>query len=255
MTTELITEVKEGALWLTIDRQEKRNAMSADVVDAITAGLQRADTDPTIKWVVITGAGDKAFCSGADLQTGKSFEFDYSITSTAYANLLRRARATCTPIIARVNGACLAGGMGLLAMADIAVASPHATFGLPEVKVGVFPMQVLSVLQHLIPARILSEMCLTGEPLSAEQALGINLINHVSDPVDEKLSQVISQIGRNSPTAVRRGLYTMKRIPNMAFEESMAFTESQIGLVALTEDAREGMAAFREKRKPVWTGR
>ncbi len=240
---------------LTINRPERRNAMNPAVIDGLIAAFDEADANPDIRCIVLTGAGDKAFCSGADLQTGKSFVFDFSSPTISFANLLRRTRACCVPIIARVNGACMAGGMGLLAMADMAVASPHASFGLPEVKVGVFPMQVLSVLQHLIPERMLNEMCLTGDPISAAQALELGLINHIADPLDQKVDALVSGILRNSPTAIRRGLYTIKRIKNMSFEESMSFTESQIGLLSMTEDAREGLQAFLDKRKPVWTGR
>jgi enoyl-CoA hydratase/carnithine racemase len=149
----------------------------------------------------------------------------------------------------------MAGGMGLLSMCDMAVASSHAIFGLPEVKVGVFPAQVLSVLQHLIPRRTLVEMCITGEPISSAQALQFGLVNYVDDDVDAKLQWLIDRLLDKSPAAVRRGLYTMKHVETMAFEESMAFTESQIALFTLTEDAKEGQQAFQEKRKPVWTGK
>jgi enoyl-CoA hydratase/carnithine racemase len=159
------------------------------------------------------------------------------------------------PLIARVNGACMAGGMGLLAMCDMAVAAPHAVFGLPEVKVGVFPAQVLSVLGGLLPRRVLAEMCLTGEPVTAAQALELHLVNHIADDLDAGVDALLGRLLDKSPAAIRRGLYTMKTIEAMAFEESMAFTESQIGLFALTEDAAEGQRAFREKRAPQWTGR
>jgi enoyl-CoA hydratase/carnithine racemase len=148
----------------------------------------------------------------------------------------------------------MAGGMGLLAMCDLAVASSHAVFGLPEVKVGVFPAQVLSVLQHLIPRRTLVEMCITGEPITSAQALEYGLVNYVDDDVDAKLAWLLARMLDKSPAAVRRGLYTMKKVEAMAFEESMAFTESQIALFTLTDDAREGQKAFQEKRKPVWAG-
>jgi enoyl-CoA hydratase/carnithine racemase len=140
----------------------------------------------------------------------------------------------------------------------MAVAARHAVFGLPEVKVGVFPAQVLSVLQHLIPRRVLAEMCLTGEPITSAQALEFNLVNYVQTEdeadVDVRLQWLLDRLLDKSPAAIRRGLYTMKKIEAMAFEESMSFTESQIALFTLTEDAREGQKAFQEKRKPVWTG-
>ena len=128
-------------------------------------------------------------------------------------------------------------------------------FGLPEVKVGVFPAQVLTVLQHLIPRRQLAELCITGESIGSEQALDIGLVNYVADDLDAKLDWLLQRILDKSPAAIRRGLYTMKAIDTMAFEESMAFTESQIALFTLTEDAREGQAAFQQKRKPQWKGR
>jgi enoyl-CoA hydratase/carnithine racemase len=127
-------------------------------------------------------------------------------------------------------------------------------FGLPEVKVGVFPAQVLSVLQHLIPRRILSEMCLTGEPITSAQALEVGLVNYVDDDLDARLQWLLERLLDKSPAAIRRGLYTLKAVEAMAFEESMSFTESQIALFTLTEDAKEGQQAFKEKRKPNWAG-
>jgi enoyl-CoA hydratase/carnithine racemase len=149
----------------------------------------------------------------------------------------------------------MAGGMGVMAMCDMVVATPKAIFGLPEVKVGLFPAQVLSVLDKLLPRRILSEMCITGEPITAAQALAYGLVNHVREDLDEGVDWLLNRVLDKSPAAIRRGLYTMKKIEMMAFEESMAFTESQIALFAQTEDAAEGQLAFREKRKPTWTGR
>jgi len=194
-------------------------------------------------------------CAGADLQNAQAFTSDYSDPTGHFARLLRRARASHLPLVARVNGACMAGGMGLLAMCDLAVAASHAVFALPEVKVGVFPAQVLSVLQHLIPRRKLVELCLTGESLDAQQALEMGLVNYVDDDVDARLDWLLARMLDKSPAAIRRGLYTMKKIESMAFEESMSFTESQIALFTLTEDAKEGQAAFQQKRKPEWKGR
>lgn len=253
-SNELSVEQRGPVLWLTITREERRNAMShtvlAGMAQAITAAQGRRD----IRAMVLTGAGTKAFCAGADLQSAQAFTTDYSEPHGHLAQLLRAARASYVPLIARVNGACMAGGMGLLSMCDMAVASSHCVFGLPEVKVGVFPAQVLSVLQHLIPRRTLVEMCLTGEPISSAQALQYGLVNHVDDDVDAKLQWLLERLLDKSPAAIRRGLYTMKKAEAMSFEESMAFTESQIALFTLTDDAKEGQKAFQEKRKPVWAG-
>ena len=252
---ELLQRQQDGVLWLTINRPERRNAISPGVLAGLIEALTRANADREVRAIVLTGAGDKAFCAGADLATGQSFKFDYSEPTQGIANLFRLSRQLNVPLVARVNGACMAGGMGLMAMCDMAVASEHAIFGLPEVKVGVFPAQVLSVLQHLIPRRTLNELCLCGEPVSAREALEMGLVNHVADDVDARLDWLLARLLDKSPAAVRRGLYTLKHVQSMAFEESMAFTESQIALFAQTDDAREGQLAFREKRAPQWTGR
>ncbi len=253
-TPELSVEQRGPVLWLTITREERRNAMSHGVLVSMAQAIAQAQDQRDIRAIVITGAGSKAFCAGADLQSAQAFTTDYSEPHGHLAQLLRLARASCVPLIARVNGACMAGGMGLMAMCDMAVAARHAIFGLPEVKVGVFPAQVLSVLQHLIPRRLLSEMCLTGEPISSAQALQAGLVNHVDDDVDAKLQWLLDRLLDKSPAAIRRGLYTLKGAQSMSFEESMAFTESQIALFTLTEDAREGQKAFQEKRQPNWAG-
>lgn len=251
---ELLEEMRGPVMWLTINREEKRNSISAAVLAGLSDALARANKSRDVRAIVITGAGTRAFCAGADLQSGKSFKFDYSEPYVGFANLFRQAKQSTVPLIARVNGACMAGGMGIMGMCDMVVSSDKAIFGLPEVKVGVFPAQVLSVLGNLIPRRVLAEMCLTGEPLSSAQALEYSLVNYVSDDLDGKLQWLLDRMLDKSPAAIRRGLYTMKKIEAMSFEECIAFTESQIGLFALTEDAAEGQLAFREKRKPVWTG-
>ena len=252
---ELQVQQRGAVLWLTIQREERRNAMSHGVLAGMSRALDAAQSQRDLRAIVITGAGSKAFCAGADLQAAQAFTTDYSEPQGHLAQLLRRARASNVPLVARVNGACMAGGMGLLAMCDLAVAASHAVFGLPEVKVGVFPAQVLTVLQHMIPRRKLAELCLTGEPLTSAQALECGLVNYVDDDLDGKLDWLLARLMDKSPAAIRRGLYTMKSIETMAFEESMAFTESQIALFTLTDDAREGQQAFQQKRKPQWTGR
>jgi len=254
MTTALQENRQDGRLILTIDRPERRNALNADVIAALQVALQRARADDSIRAVVLTGAGDEAFCAGADLGAD-AFAFDYATPTIAYADLLRTARTLDVPLVARVNGACMAGGMGLLAMCDLAIAAPHAVFGLPEAKVGVFPMQVLAVLQAQVPQRCLVQLCLTGDPIDAARAREIGLVNEVADDLDGAIERLLSRLLANAPAALRRGLYAMKAMRSMSFEEAIAFGEGQIGLLAMTQDAREGIAAFTEKRKPQWIGK
>jgi enoyl-CoA hydratase/carnithine racemase len=253
----VLLEKRGQAFWITLNRPDKRNALNAEVIAGVSEGYRQAHADPDIRVIVLTGAGDKAFCAGADLQPGKGFVFDYSRPSIDYADLLRQAHAATLPSIARINGVCMAGGMGLLCMVDMAVATQDAVFGLPEVKVGVFPMQVLSLMQELVLPRVLREWCLSGEPFDADTALRHGLLNHVvpAAELDAKTAWLIDRMTNKSPTAIRRGKYAMRAMSAMSFEQGIAYTESQIGLLALTEDAKEGLAAFNEKRKPVWTGR
>ncbi|MCB1414567.1 MAG: enoyl-CoA hydratase/isomerase family protein [Xanthobacteraceae bacterium] len=254
----VLQEKRGQALWITINRPDKRNAINGEVVAGIARGYRDAHDDPDIRVIVLTGTGDKAFCAGADLQhTGAAFAFDFSRPNVDYADLLRLAQNATKPSIARVNGACMAGGMGLLCMTDMAVAADHVRFGLPEVKVGVFPMQVLSLLQSIAPRRLVNEWALTGEPFDAQAALAAGLINHVAPAaeLDAKVDWLVGRLTDKSPTAIRRGKYAMRAIASMSFDEAIAYTESQIALLAMTEDAKEGLKAFAEKRKPSWPGR
>lgn len=249
---------RDGVVWITINRPQVRNAINEEVIVGISDGLHQAAQREDARAVVITGAGDKAFCAGADLQPNSSiFDFDFSQPRTEYADLLRQAIACDLPLIARVNGTCMAGGMGLLSMCDMAIASSEVKFGLPEVKVGMFPMQVASVMQDLIPRRKFVEMCITGEPLSAQEALEMGLVNYVVDPgeLDAKVDWLLGRITDKSPTAIRRGKNALRAIADMTFAQSISYTEAQLGSLRMTRDAGEGLAAFVEKRKPMWTGK
>ena len=259
MSDSVVLHQREGAVFrITLNRPDKRNAMNGAVLQGIRAGLEQAHADPEVRVVVLTGAGDKAFCAGADLGKGSgSFEFDPSKPHAEFADLLRYAQTTTVPLIARINGHCLAGGMGFMAMCDMAVAAEHASFGLPEVKIGLFPAQVLAVLQHLCTPRHIAELCLTGEPIDARRAAEIGLINHVAPAgeLDVKTDWLLQRVVGKSPTALRRGKAMMRAAFDMSFEQSISFLETQIMTLALTQDAKEGRASFIEKRPPNWTGR
>jgi methylglutaconyl-CoA hydratase len=254
----VILEKRGQAFWITINRPEKRNAINGDVVAGIAKGFRDAHDDAEVRVIVLTGAGDKAFCAGADLvNTGAAFAFDFAKPNVDYADLLRLAQNATKPSIARVNGVCMAGGMGLMCMTDMAVAVDNAIFGLPEVKVGVFPMQVMSLLQDIAPRRLINEWALTGEPFDARTAQAAGLLNHVVPfgELDARIEWLIGRIVDKSPTAIRRGKYAMHAIASMSFDQAIAYTESQIALTAMTEDAKEGLKAFAEKRKPAWKGK
>ena len=256
--TSVNLDRRGNAFWITINRPEKRNAINGDVIAGIARGYRTAHDEKDVRVIVLTGAGDKAFCAGADLQnTGAAFAADFARPNVDYADLLRLSQNATKPAIARVNGVCMAGGMGLLCMTDMAVAGDQVMFGLPEVKVGVFPMQVLSLLQAIAPRRLVNEWAITGEPFDARTAQAAGLLNYVvpQAELDAKLDWLIGRITDKSPTAIRRGKYAMRAIASMSFDESIAYTESQIALLAMTEDAKVGLTAFAEKRKPSWPGK
>ena len=255
---DVLIEKRGSVQWITIDREARRNAVNDAVTDAIAAGLGEASADPQIRAVVLTGAGDKAFCAGADLSAGSgSFRYDYSKVGLSFVKLMKQARDLTLPLIARVNGHAMAGGMGLIGMCDMAIGVETARFGMPEVRIGIFPMQIMAVLQRLIPPRKLYEMALTGEPIDAAEALHIGLLNYVvpAAELDAKLDWLLSRLLDKSPTAIRRGKYAMRVTEQLNFDQSAVFMEAQIGTLALTEDAAEGRAAFIEKRAPAWPGR
>lgn len=257
MSSTVLHEVKGSALWITINRPEKRNAIDQSVIDGIGAGIALAQTLPEVRAIVLTGHGTSIFCAGADLQPGKGFGFDFSQPTLPLANLMRLARACPLPILGRINGTCLAGGMALLAMCDLAAAAEDVAFGLPEVKVGVFPMQVVALLQDLVPRRVMHEWCLTGERFGAQAAQAAGLLNAVTpaEGLDACIQRWVDSLSQASPTALRRGKHALKAMEGMGPDQALAYAEGQIAVMTLTEDAQEGMAAFNQKRRPAWTGR
>jgi enoyl-CoA hydratase/carnithine racemase len=251
----VVIERRGAALWITINRPDRRNAINGAVVDGIARGLAAAQGDRTVRAVVLTGAGERAFCAGGDLQQGTSvFGDQIEEPTTDFGRLARLARQVAIPVVARINGACVAGGMGLMAMCDLAVAADHARFGLPEAKVGVFPMQVQVFLQHMILPRHAAELCFTGELIDAARAREIGLVNYVvpAGELDAKLDWLLARVRSLSPVAVKRGKYAIAALQGMNFHEAIAFAEGQIMLTAMTADAQEGLAAFNEKRPPRW---
>ena len=258
MSEELKIEKRGHALWLTIDRPAQRNAMNSAVLQGIRAGLTQAQADSRRARGGAHRRRRQGLLrrrrpgQGLGLVPVRPFQ-----PHAEFADLLRFAWTTTMPMIARVNGHCLAGGMGLFAMCDMAVAAEHASFGLPEVKIGLFPAQVLAVLQHMAAPRHIAEMCITGEPIDARRAAEIGLVNHVAPAgeLDAKTDWLVQRVVGKSPTAIRRGKAMMRAAFDMSFEQSISFLETQIMTLALTEDSKEGRASFVEKRAPNWTGR
>ena len=253
--TGLRIERRGEALWVWIDRESRRNAINPAVLAGIAAAIDTVEADPTVRAVVLTGAGDKAFCAGADLSDGtQTFRAGPDEPTTDFGRLLRAVRRCAVPLVARINGACVAGGMGLMGMCDLAIAASHARFGLPEAKVGVFPMQVLVLLRNTMHQRHINELCLTGELIDAQRAAQLGLVNEGAAPgeLDARSDALLARLRTASPAAVRRGKQAIFAMEQMAFEQALPFAEAQIALASRSSDAEEGFAAFNERRKPRW---
>lgn len=251
----LLIEPHGSALWLIINRPERRNAINEDVLARLSQAMTSAANEPSVRALVITGVGEKAFCSGADLSAGApGFNQGIDTPTTSFGRFARAARNFPKPLVARINGDCLAGGMGLLALCDLAIAVDHARFGLPEARLGLFPMQVSVWLRRLIAPRHLRALALTGAMISATKAQDIGLINEImpTGGLDAAIEALCAQLAAMSPQALQRGKFALNAMEDMNFEAALAFAEAQITLAAQTADAREGIAAFAGRRVPGW---
>jgi len=260
MSDLVLHEVRGKAMWITINRPDLRNALNVQVADGIIAGIDRAEADLNVRAIVITGAGDKAFCAGGDLKKtadGSPFEINPEDPSNFIVALFKRLRDCNLPTIARVNGHALAGGLGLACACDMAVADAGAKFGAPETKIGLFPAMIMPLLQRALPRRKLLELCITGEPFTAEEALAMDLVNYVAEPgkLDEKLNWLLARTVDKSLTAIRLGKTCFRAIEDQSQEDAHALAQLMVLNMVQTADAVEGFAAFNEKRKPDWKGR
>lgn len=253
---DVVRTTRRGpAVWITIDREARRNALNPQVLAGIEAAVRAARGDASVRALVLTGAGDRAFCAGADLTRGTGvFTEGFDEPTTDFGRLARVVRESALPMVARVNGDCVAGGMALMALCDLAVVAHHARFGLPEARVGVFPMQVLVFLRRMIHPRHVNELCLTGGLIDARRAQAWGIANEVvpGDALDARVDALIDRIAGLSPVALRRGKTAIAAMESMGWHEALSYAETQIAVTAATGDAQEGLAAFNDKRPPRW---
>lgn len=255
----VVRERRDRVMWISIDRPERRNALNDAVAAGIADGLRAAGADREVRAVVLTGAGDKAFCAGGDLQASSDdspFEVDPARPDNPIIELFQAFEACRLPTIARVNGHALAGGLGLMCACDLAIAVRTATFGVPESSIGLFPMMILPYLMRAMPRRRLLEWCITGKRWSAEEALEAELLNRVVEPedLDAEVDALLATIVERSPTAIRLGKTGLRAIEDMTLPQAFEYAELMLPNMARTQDAREGFRAFREKRPPTFTG-
>ena len=208
--------------------------------------------------VCITGVGEKAFCSGADLATTLGKEEEDGLSGARnYAELLKKMARFGKPLIARVNGPCLAGGMGLMLSCDIAIARNDVFFCTPEVNVGIFPMMVGALLYRNVNRKKAIDMVLTGRRIPATDAENMGLITQAVEPerLDEEVWKTLNLLTSKSPIGIRIGKEAFRSMGDMAFEDAVDYLCKALGRAISTEDAREGIMAFMEKREPKFKGR
>jgi enoyl-CoA hydratase/carnithine racemase len=242
---------------ITINREAQRNAISPDALTRFHEYLDSAEADESLRVVCITGSGEKAFCSGADLAGGLGGDGDSQGLFDRYARLISRLAAFPKPTVARVNGYCLAGGMGFMLGCDIVIAKASAKFGTPEVNVGLFPMMIGALIFRNVPRKKAMEMILLGEKITADQALDMGLITRVVPDADfaDAVQEVLSALAGKSPIGMRLGKSAFAAVEQMPLEEAVLYLGGRLAEVAATEDAREGIMAFLEKRPPQFKGK
>ena len=247
-------EVVRGVAWMTINRPQARNALSREIREGLWACTRRFKTDDTAAVLVITGAGDKAFCAGVDLK--EMAHTSLLVPPVDFIPQFGRNIEIDKPIIAAVNGAAYAGGFLLAQQCDMVIAADHAQFAVSEVKVG-RGSPWAAPLSWLIPARIAMELLITGDSIDAQRAFEVGLVNRIVPAADlqEHVQRVAEAIAANAPLSVRAAKRTVYQTAQHGLNEAYRHAEELWAPVYQSRDALEGPAAFRDKRQPMWQGK
>ena len=254
MTEPVRYEVVNGVAWLTIDRPEARNALSKPVREGLFSGVCRFNDDESAKVLVLTGAGDRAFCAGGDLK--EMADTALTVPPLDFLPQFGRNIQIDKPTIAAVNGVAYAGGFLLAQNCDLCIAAESARFAITEVRVG-RGSPWAAPLSWLVGPRIAMEILLTGDPLTAARAYEVGLINRVVPDAElrAEAQSLAERIAGNAPLSVRAAKKTAYLSAQMGLTEAFDEAERIWAPVYASADAQEGPAAFRDKRPPVWTGR
>jgi Enoyl-CoA hydratase/carnithine racemase len=255
----LLVDVKDAVASVTLNRPEVRNALNATLIRELEQALATLEADQAARVIVLEGAGDKAFCAGADLKgvgdRGTTLQARESFGGLA--RILEAMARMKTPVIAKVHGFALAGGCGLAAGCDIVVAADDAVFGLPEIKIGLLPLIVMAPILRSVGRKRGMLMVLSGEQVSAREAYEMGLVSRIVPRAE--LSPAVDALARAlagfSPMALGLAKEAAATVAGMEYGASLRYLREMITLVALSDDAREGIKAFFEKRAPNWTGR
>ena len=256
---QILYDVSESVATVTLNRPEQRNALSGQMLEELVDAMSTARQDDEVRAVVLTGAGDKVFCAGADLG---GFAADAPLVakhfgSDRFIDFFKLMPRLGKPSLCAANGHVLAGGMGLALSCDLVIAKQGSTFGTPEINVGAFPYMIMSLIYRNVPRKKVNEMMLLGERISAEDAVTYGLANKAvpAEDFDAAVADWATKLASKSPVLMRLGHDAMYRQQDMAIEDALEFLRSQLSLTFTTEDIQEGVKAFFEKRDPEWKGR
>ncbi len=249
-----------GIVTITIERESRRNALDRQTLDELEHAFRETGACPDTRVIVVRGAGERAFCAGADLAELLRHEgieahrrhFD------GVARVILAMHEAKPPVISRVRGFALAGGCGLAVAADFTIAAESAVFGLPEIDLGLLPMVVSApILRATGSRKVVLDLALTGRRVDALEARALGLVTRcVPDAVlDTEVATLATRLANASPAALRLGKEAIYSMSEMEYAISLRYLREMITLTSLTNDAREGIRAFFEKRAPVWSGR
>ena len=250
--------VQEGVVCrITIDRESEHNTMTDAVMSDLQHAFQAAEHMQGARVIVLTGAGQKTFCAGGKLKPtsdGSPFALEPGRFDHPVADLFRAMDRCNLPIIARVNGGAFGGGVGLVCACDFAVSVDTAKFGTTEARVGVFPMMILPLLMRVISRRRLQEMCFFAERFDAHEALRVNRVV-AEDVLDAAVDELVAKLVANSPVALRMGRRAFAAMSDLSLNDALNLAQTILPIMSQSEDTKEGMLAFAERRSPEWPNR
>jgi enoyl-CoA hydratase len=258
MEEPVLSRVDGSICHLTINRPERRNAINPEVTESLARALAEAEADVSVKAIVLTGAGDKAFCAGGDLgQMTDDGRVAQHVRRAEIGDLFEQMRRSRLPIVARVNGHALAGGFGLMLACDLVVAVEDAQVGTPEIDIGLWPFMITAVIQRDLPRKLALELMLTGRRLDATEAARWGFVNKVvaRELLDETVTHLCATLTGKSPLIAALGKRSFYRAEDMAFRDALDYLSGMLTVCLESEDTIEGVTAFLQKRDPQWKGR
>jgi enoyl-CoA hydratase len=252
-------DVADGVATITLDQPETRNALSDELLDDLIAAFEGARDDEAVRCVVLTSSHEKVFSSGGNL-AGFAADVPLAHKHAAIARfprLFRLIGELGKPTLCAANGHVLAGALGLALACDLIVAREGVRFGTPEIDVGVFPFMIMALIYRNVGRKKTNELLLLGEPIPAEEAERIGIVNRVvpAGEFDAAVADWARRLAAKSPVMMRMGKDAMYRQQDMAFADALDFLRAQLAIAFATEDIQEGVKAFFEKRDAVWSGR